>query len=324
MMEGIIHSRTESCKRSRTDDQAYSIDTDNSITKKMKPNPVKTANGEADDQMMANTGDDQDGAAFFDPLPTNSSSLIIEIDSDSTDDDDDQPITMHEPTVALRPQCFKVHIGFKGKGRANDKVDRHLPWHTCGKYVACHEANFSPRSATPSYLRLRTNDPEHDIKRWITTPNESLNGGSEDRSTFGFLDDSRFTIPLLQSTLRFAIAECKYEHQKMAHLDDHGRRFPYRVNVKELPVAPEADPAYLNVPDEQDFTHVTGREELLDMLVHAANELDYLRQMTERHAQRILKRKMTLARNGNAGEADLLVEQGFVGWEWVEEECWRF
>lgn len=308
-------------KRDRTDDDTPS-ETTASSPKKAKLNPTNTTTGIHGVQTMTNGADDHDGAEFFDQPAGITSFQIIDADGTDIEADDEAPSMVFESAIVLRPQCWKHHAGFKGKGRENDKISRHFPWSLCGRYNACHAPHFNPRSARPTALRFKTDDPLQDLKRWMTTLNESLSGGMEDRENTGFLKDERFTHEILRQGLRYAVDRCQDEHEIMSDLDDYGRRDPYRINLKHVPLAPEADQGYFDVTDEEDFTSVKTRQQLRTMVENSAIELDYLRQMSEQHAARILRRKMALAKMGNKWEADTLLKQEYVTEEWVEDECW--
>ncbi len=97
-----------------------------------------------------------------------------------------------ESTVALRPYCHTMHSGFKGKGKACSLRNGNLRSKSCGKFQGCRHAKLSPTSAAvPSFIRLTTDDIEADLKRFVLTYNQQLDGKIELRDEAAILFDSR-------------------------------------------------------------------------------------------------------------------------------------
>jgi DNA-binding Xre family transcriptional regulator len=271
-----------------------------------------------EDHRRANNKNDEEAARQF----VNSSDVDLDDDGKlDLDDDEQSPYKVFEPTVALRPRCYSMqHAGWKGKARDTGISGRPANARACGFYSHCKAARFHPSSAAPQPIRLCTGNFEHDLKRWVCSLNEKLSGGYDDRSTFtGLLAEEDIAKSDVLSALRFAIDGIRSEHESIQHLVEYCRRAPYFLNFTS--VFKEADMRYLKLNVDVHMKRLSY-EELLEELVMAGNELDYLRGNSEGVASRVLERMKTLAKLNYGWEVKTLLENGFVDDEWIDDNCW--
>lgn len=246
----------------------------------------------------------------------------IETDTDMDDDDYEQqpePI-VHDPSIALRPGCFKLHGGSKGKDRSDALPSRNSQGFPCGHLKSCNVARLHPPSALPIPLRLTTSSPLQDLQRWIITPpNPNPSALTSSRATDPFLSNARFTPADLRTAFVGLITDIKTTHTSLTALADYGSRYPYSL-LWQPSLAPDAERAYLEIPSGETFAGFS-REKLVEEVAAAAVEMDYLREVRESMATAVLRKKVKMAKVGNLGEAEKLVEQGWVDWDGVEREC---
>ena len=247
-----------------------------------------------------------------------SSSDISIIQTTQTSDNETVNPNVIEANIALRPACYANHYGYKGKGRAGQNDKHFVHGSTCGVAKACYKAIIFPQQAVRPLYRLQTEDAEHDLKRWATNPNARHCGGEEHRSKQFLLND-RFTYDHILQALSYALEHIRYEHAHLASLVEYAKRRPYYV-LLDHPIAPEAELKLLDL-NIRDF-HGAPKEGLVEDLVTAAIELDYLRLIAKETSERIVMEKMRRAKMGNRWEIEELLRLEEVGVEWVKETCW--
>ncbi len=232
-----------------------------------------------------------------------------------------------------------MHGGFKGKSKASDLWDCPPEDQACVFHQGCrlhsHSHHlpdfcsipeFHPAQAVQPFTRIRTNDPHHDLRRWIFNPNETLEGHGEDRDESTFLDDSRFTAVHMRSAFKLALSEIAYTYQQLECLQEYGERTPYDLPISETLEITLADAELQFHPETgtmkpTDGFEDLGRDELMGAVLLVAREIDFLRNRLGGVANQIVERKMSLARQGSQGEQENLMSAGYVDEEWVREEC---
>lgn len=171
------------------------------------------------------------------------------------------------------------------------------------------------RAQQPTY-RLTTADPEVDLKRWATTPNDTIYGDDDDGRRKSFVENTRYTSEMLLSTLDLALQEIRNEAAHIKSLLEYAARPPYRARLRWNG---EPNRKYL-VMEASDFANV-GREKLESVLFGAVEALDSLRCRAVALSQKNLGYKMDEARDGNWAEVADLLRLGAVDEGWVERKC---
>lgn len=244
------------------------------------------------------------------------SPTISESSATMTDDDEETTHSnVYESKIALYPACNPFCGKIKGKAK---KGERRYSFRStrCGSYEDCEQATLSPPTAV-NKITLTTEDPLHDLKRWFTSPNSSLDGEKEPRS-IDFLQREAFTDDHLRDAMLFAINEIQYEHAHIDSLFEYAARSPYNLNL-QAPAALDANASYFTMAPE----HFDGvpRDGLEEDIVNAATELDYLKGVAESIGRKILEQKCRVAKLGNRTEQAELVRLEVVSEEWVQDNC---
>lgn len=224
-----------------------------------------------------------------------------------TSDDDDGVQTVYESKVALIPACSNSHGKVKGKDKLDPPRRCSLKILGCGKHPECGQGRITPSTAIEPLFRLTTGNAQHDLKRWLTTPNSRLCGGEAER-TIAFVQDDRFTDTDLEILMAFVICEIQYEHAYVKGLIDYAQRFPYMLHLRG---AQQADRDYIQMKPEHFYD--VPRIGLEEDVVHAAIELDYLRSVAEYAGRNILIAKQKAATDGDWWEIAELERFGVIG-----------
>ena len=236
---------------------------------------------------------------------------------EESDDDGDANVDVHEGKISLLPACINHHGKFKGKDNEGEPRRCERRARTCGDFILCDECIIVPSSEGKQDFRLTTSDPEHDLKRWLTTPNSRLEGHEASR-TVQFLREQRFSYADLHEAMTFAIQEVMSEHEHIASLEECSQRVPYHLNI-HIPVATKANTAYFSMkPEHFDSVPLEGLE---DDLVEAAKELDYLRAVADWLGKKILDAKVRAAKLGNWSEITELLRLGVITKGWMQNNC---
>lgn len=178
------------------------------------------------------------------------------------------------------------------------------------------EAAQLPAITDPTSFRLTTACAEEDLRRWVVTLNESLQGPSKLPRAIGFVKDRRFTEKMLINALDLAIRQIRCEVEHVRSLVEYARRQPYKRHLR----FDEDDFArYANV-DAKTFARVKRRNVGV-LLFEAAEDLDFLRTRAEVYSKRILVYKKDEAKDGDWAEIADLLRLGAVDEEWVDKHC---
>lgn len=218
-----------------------------------------------------------------------------------------------ESKVRLIPACFRHHGAIRSKDKDQILHGRQQRYN-CGRHRACYDAMIVPIVAQPSAYRLTTAFAEEDLKRWVLTPNDTLDGTTEDRH-LASLQDPRYTDAMLSSTLDLAVREIQHEIAHINSLVEYAARPPYRRFLCLKRGEAEAEFFAATSPA------VMGRAELERTLLDAVALLDYLREKAARFSKMVLELKEEKAKGGNWAEVADLLRMGAVDVEWVDEKC---
>ncbi|KAK5171466.1 uncharacterized protein LTR77_004611 [Saxophila tyrrhenica] len=208
------------------------------------------------------------------------------------------------------------------RGGEEARDDEPIAYNVHEATTALRDDELHPTPTTSPFTRLRTQDPEHDAKRWMLTPNPALSGEVEDRRTSTFFDDPSTSSLHLRSTFLLGISTILTLHSGIRHLIAYLARDPYNIRISPR-FLEKTDERYFHVAPEETFEHLT-RDELVLEVRDAGVEIDFRRGGVERLGRRILRAKMEVAREREGYvERESLVEGGWVREEWVRGEWVR-
>lgn len=229
---------------------------------------------------------------------------------------------VYESDVRLRPlsNCLECH----GKGKAALRRGQEPGKPTksdCLFYTDCHEMVLSPESVQLGDYRLETSDPLHDLKRWVTTPNQRLSGepsAIRAEDIYFVARASRFEEKHLAECILWAVEEIKQFHFKVRLEVKYLGEKPYIWTFFQSPIR-DATPLH-KLPTSEGLEELR-RDDLVHLLEEMAVEVDYLGDRICFVRNEILQLKWENAKSGDWGEIAELVDSGWVDVETVQKEC---
>lgn len=226
-----------------------------------------------------------------------------------------------ESNVRLLPADHCTENHGKGKQRLRPGQEPDEPdVYDCGFYLECDEATLFPPSARLEDYRLTTADPIHDLKRWLTTPNQRISG-EECLSRFedsNYFNSSCYHEEHFRECILWAVEEIKHLHTTIRRQIEYFRAPPYGRTFRNDPII-EAMPLDA-LPTSQTLEELR-RPDFTQWMVEMAIELDYLKEQEWFIRGEILELKWVGAKNGLWGEISELLEGGWVGEEDVQRVC---
>lgn len=161
----------------------------------------------------------------------------------------------------------------------------------------------------------------HDLKRWITSPNQTISGeeciSRADDSRF-FKRSPRFTDEHFRECIQWAVVVIKQLHDFISIQIDYLGADPYTWKFFEDPIS-EAF-ALDKLPTPEATREMRGGD-LVRWMVELGVEIDYLSEHICVIRKEILQLKWQRAKMGYWGEIFELVESGFVDVEHVQKWC---
>ena len=225
-----------------------------------------------------------------------------------------------ETDVSLRPHesCVANH----GKGKAKRVEDRaenanERAEARCGERDICVTSNLWPATRTGIEFRIQTSDPVHDLQRFITMRNQTLEGAYSRDAGFQVLESdvdftnttaTRFTNDHLREALIFAVDEIRDAHTSLSSLIEYRERWWWYDF--DVPVGRQARQISA-LPMPQDVLTLP-RSELKAGIVDMTRELDYLRQSAEKVKMSIFTIRWEQAEEGDVGEIETMLRSGLI------------
>ena len=252
---------------------------------------------------------------------SSSSDILTGSEHDLIDEDANEEQGVVESKIRLLPACWKYH-GHLAKGKARENKPDTSP-HTayrCGDQELCFQHILLPPSAAGTSHRLITASPEEDLKRWLLTPNDTLDGTNEERKRDFVLNDARYDGAIISSALDLAMSQTRAEMAHIESLLSYAARQPYKLSFRfndDLSSFSDREVATKGSMQGSE----ADREKLGTELVCAVKDFDFLRERAAWVSGQILRCKVERAREGDWAEIGWLLEMGVVDEWWVGEEC---
>lgn len=255
----------------------------------------------------SDSNDNEDGGTSSrDPSSSSNTDFSIVSELSATSD---KACNVIEPRASLLPLCFNKH----GKGKQRLREGSAFACRVGSKddpQSACRKATISPPSASTQKDHAHVFSAEDDLKFWVQDADFE---GGRDKGACEFVEEERFTDPMLRDTIIFAVQEANSLFAELDGWMEYGKRAPYNCNFSN--VAPEADMEFLKVTSKQIDTFSRGV--LQEELTRGGIEVVYLKDQVAQVKELIWGKKIEAAwRDGNEAERQALERMG-VDWATV-------
>lgn len=253
-----------------------------------------------------------------------SSTVLLDSEHDPSDEEDPKDTAVVESNARLIPACWEYHPLFskgkgKGKARADSPPTSAKQTYHCGDWEICYQHVILPLPAAEgASYRLVTSHPEEDLKRWLLTPNDALDGTNGQRTLDFVLSDPRYDRHMLLSALKLAIEQIRAEMTHIDSLLSYAARLPYDLSFCWND---DFSSIFDRETDLKCILPEADRESLGEELFRATEDLDFLKERASWVCEGILRCKVEAAKGGNGAEVEWLVGMGVVDEGWVGENC---